>query len=58
MRRVGVWLWVVMFVLVQSSRVYAQATQLTFSGAPTVTVGTSGNTGSLNTKARWSNVLR
>ncbi len=44
------------FTLVQTSQVYAQATQLTFSGAPTVTVGTSGNTGSVNTKARWVNV--
>ncbi|HNG60386.1 MAG TPA: invasin domain 3-containing protein, partial [Cellvibrionaceae bacterium] len=54
--RVGVWGLLLIFVLVQSSRVYAQATQLTFSGAPTVTAGSSGNTGSMNTKARWVNV--
>jgi plastocyanin len=44
------------FLITQSSRVYAQATVLTFTGAPAVTVGTSGNTGSVNTKARWVNV--
>jgi|GEM_PF-910084 len=55
-RRAGVCCLLIIFFWVQSRWVYAQATQLLFSGAPVVTAGTSGNTGSPNTTARWVNV--